>query len=98
MKFHFVFLGLILCVAGRARCAEVAPFVGDFESGDLSQWAGREAARDDSIQIVTEPTHGGNYAARFTVRAGERATAIVPKLSTTTATARAAKSGIAGVF
>ncbi len=74
MKSHFafVFLGLILCVAGRAQCEEVAPFVGDFESGDLSQWAGREAARDDSIQIVTAPTRAGNYAARFNVRAGER--------------------------
>lgn len=74
MNFHFafVFLGLVLCVAGRAEGAEVASFTGDFESGDLSQWAGKEAARDDSIQIVTDPVRSGRYAARFTVRAGER--------------------------
>lgn len=72
MKSPFVFLGLILCVAGRAQCDEVASFVGDFESGDLSQWAAREAARDDSIQIVAAPTRSGSYAARFTVCAGER--------------------------
>ncbi len=73
MQSHFalVFLALILCAA-RANCDEIAPFVGDFESGDLSQWASKEAARDDSIQIVTDPVRSGNYAAKFTVRAGER--------------------------
>ena len=71
-RFTFVLLALISGLTARARGAEFAPFVGDFESGDLSQWAGREAARDDSIQVVTDPTRAGNYAARFTVRAGER--------------------------
>lgn len=49
----------------------VKPFVGDFERGDLSGWLVREAARDDSIQIVTDPIRRGRYAARFTVRPGD---------------------------
>ncbi len=49
-----------------------ASFTGDFETGDISQWEGSEAARADSIQIVTDPVRRGRYAAKFTVRAGER--------------------------
>lgn len=49
----------------------VAAFNGDFERGDFSGW-GREAARADAIQIVTAPVRAGRYAAKFTVRAGER--------------------------
>ena len=49
----------------------VAAFTGDFERGDLSGWDVREAARDDSIQIVTDPVHRGRYAAKFTVREGD---------------------------
>jgi hypothetical protein len=50
----------------------VASFVGDFESGDLSAWSHREAARPDTIQIVTDTVRRGRYAAKFTVRPGER--------------------------
>jgi hypothetical protein len=31
-------------------------FVGDFETGDLSQWTGVEGVANDSIQVCT-PTH-----------------------------------------
>ena len=78
---NLLFLCLVLVVplaapfAASAQGAEkppIAAFTGDFESGDLSQWAGREAARADSIGVVADPVRAGRYAARFTVRAGER--------------------------
>lgn len=72
MKIHFSLVLLALIFDFPAQSAEITQFVGDFESGDLSQWAGREAARDDSVQVVASPTRAGNYAAKFTVRAGER--------------------------
>ncbi len=50
----------------------VASFAGDFEAGDLSAWDGREAARADSVQVVREPVRRGLWAARFTVRAGDK--------------------------
>lgn len=51
---------------------QVASFVGDFERGDFSNWDAREAARPDSVQIVTDVVRRGRYAAKFTVRPGER--------------------------
>lgn len=51
---------------------KVAAFVGDFERGDFSNWDAREAARADSVQIVTDVVRRGRYAAKFTVRPGER--------------------------
>lgn len=81
MKHFPQSLGLALALAasllGRPpRSAEaplaVASFVGDFESGDLSAWDGRESVREDSIQIVRDPVRQGQHAARFTVRAGDR--------------------------
>lgn len=64
---------LAFLVAAPVRSDQSAPttvFTGDFERGDLSGW-GREAARADSIQIVTAPVRMGRHAAQFTVRAGE---------------------------
>ena len=61
---------LALMCAAPAHSDEVAAFVGDFESGDLAGW-GREAARDDSVQVVADPVRAGRYAAKFTLRAGE---------------------------
>ena len=75
--FSLVFLAFSTAIyASAPRCDEIAPlvspFTGDFESGDLSQWAGKEAARADSVEVVASPTRSGRYAAKFTVRAGER--------------------------
>lgn len=74
--YPLLFLALAVAMVPSARGDETArptaSFTGDFESGDLSQWEGREAARADSIQVVTAPTRSGRYAAKFTVRAGER--------------------------
>lgn len=58
-------------VSSAAGQPATASFTGDFERGDLSDWS-REAARADSVQIVTQPVRGGRYAAKFTVRTGER--------------------------
>src|SRR5206468_1327920 len=45
---------------------------GDFETGDLSQWAevhtGKAWQSDSSINVVTSPVRQGNYAARITVK------------------------------
>ena len=49
----------------------VAVFTGDFERGDFSGWDVCEAARDDSIQIVSDPVRSGHWAAKFTVREGD---------------------------
>lgn len=59
-------------VESPARRPQIRPFVGDFETGDLSAWSHREGARPDSIQVVAHPVRRGRYAARFTVRPGER--------------------------
>src|SRR5947209_8767281 len=44
---------------------------GDFETGDLSQWAGVHTGSawlsDSSINVVASPVRQGNYAAQFTV-------------------------------
>lgn len=67
---------LFLCVLAFSTAigaaAQPTTFTGDFESGDLSQWAGKEAARADSVQVVTAPARSGRFAAKFTVREGER--------------------------
>lgn len=70
--FAFAVLSLLLSQPASSRAAETGAFTGDFESGDLSQWDGKEAARADSVAVVTGPVRSGRYAARFTVRPGER--------------------------
>lgn len=45
-------------------------FEDDFESRTFSLWK-REAVRNNSIQIVTEPVKSGNYAVKFTLVPGE---------------------------
>lgn len=46
-------------------------FKGDFETGDLSQWQAVQRAEDDRIEVVSSPTDGGKYAARFKVHPGD---------------------------
>lgn len=57
--------------ANETQWQPITSFVGDFERGDWSGWGVREAAREDSLQIVTDPVRGGRYAAQFTVRPGD---------------------------
>lgn len=44
----------------------------DFESGDLSQFRGAQAAREDQIVVVESPVAQGRRSGRFEVRQGDR--------------------------
>ena len=72
-RLAMIALCLLWCIrpifAQRQNLVEV----GDFETGDLSQWRGLEPCGDrlsssdceNSITIVTNPVRAGNYAAKF---------------------------------
>jgi hypothetical protein len=51
-------------------------FAGDWETGDASQWSGnhwnQNVPLSDQFAIVSDPVRQGNFAARFTVRPGDR--------------------------
>jgi hypothetical protein len=51
-------------------------FVGDWETGDHSQWTGLQyrtgGAAADQFVVLSTPLRQGSYAARFTVRPGDR--------------------------
>lgn len=48
-----------------------ALFVGDFETGDFSQWSTVQEVADDRAQVLGAPVRQGSYAARFEVRDGD---------------------------
>lgn len=45
-------------------------FCGDFETGGLQGWTW-DRARQDSIEVVTQPVRKGRYAVRFTLAPGD---------------------------
>jgi Polysaccharide lyase len=51
-------------------------FAGDWETGDRSQWSGnhwnRNVPLSDQFEIVADPVRQGRFAAKFTVRPGDR--------------------------
>lgn len=51
-------------------------FYGDWETGDSSQWSGNQwnhnVPLSEQFQIVTDPVRQGRYAAKFTVRPGDK--------------------------
>jgi Polysaccharide lyase len=51
-------------------------FAGDWETGDASQWSGnhwnRNVPLSDQFAVVPDPVRQGNFAARFTVRPGDK--------------------------
>ncbi len=60
---------------GRSTNPEGAiDLTGDWETGDASQWDDGWSGKDSAAQfaIVTSPKRQGNYAAKFTVRPGDR--------------------------
>ncbi len=75
MKVSSITIALLILLCAAAISADetrpVAPFVGDFERGDFTNWGVREAAHEDSVQIVTDPVRKGRCAAKFTVRPGD---------------------------
>jgi polysaccharide lyase-like protein len=64
-------LPLFVVPSATARHLVPDSWVGDFETGDLSQWTGVQRAAADRVQIVTDPVRDGRYAARFEVRPGD---------------------------
>jgi len=48
--------------------------IGDWETGDFSQWNGGLSAKDPAaqIKIVTDPVRASKYATRFIVRPGDK--------------------------
>jgi hypothetical protein len=51
-------------------------FAGDWETGDQSQWTGLQyrtgGVAEDQFVVLSSPLRQGSYAARFTVRPGDR--------------------------
>jgi len=58
------------------NAAETAAFTGDWETGDASQWRGnhwnRNVPLSEQFRIVSDTVRQGRYAARFTVRPGDK--------------------------
>ena len=50
-------------------------FLGDFETGNLSQWSSFQSQSPDRIQVLQSRVRRGRYAARFFVREGDMAAA-----------------------
>jgi hypothetical protein len=44
---------------------------GDFETGDYSQWSGKQIVSADRMMAVTSPVREGRYAMKVTVRQGD---------------------------
>ena len=62
-------------VAG-APAGDHRAFAGDWETADASQWSGnhwnRKDPLSDQFKIVTDPVRQGGFAAKFTVRPGDK--------------------------
>lgn len=61
--------GAIHAASGAAR--QPAPWSGDFETGNLSQWRGLQVKAPSRVTIQTEIVRQGHAAARFEVRSGD---------------------------
>src|SRR5438270_6555350 len=46
-------------------------WIGNFDTGDFSEWTGIQRVAPDRISLVTSPVRDGRYAARFEVRSGD---------------------------
>ena len=61
-----------VALAAPTRTGDAAEsWVGDFETGDLSQWTGVQRAQPDRVSVVTDPVRDGRYAVRFKVMPGD---------------------------
>jgi hypothetical protein len=72
-RSHFLATNVQPALPGDARV-----FSGDWETADASQWSGnhwnRTAPLSDQFEIVTDPVRQGGFAAKFTVRPGDKFT------------------------
>jgi hypothetical protein len=63
-------------VSASDNPSDTRVFAGDWETGDSSQWSGnhwnRNVPLSDQFAIVSDPVHQGGFAARFTVRPGDK--------------------------
>jgi hypothetical protein len=44
---------------------------GDFETGNIDQWSGKQMVSADRLQVVSSPTRQGSYALKVTVKQGD---------------------------
>ncbi|MFL5355331.1 heparin lyase I family protein [Archangium sp.] len=44
---------------------------GDFETGNIGQWSGKQMVSADRLQVVSSPTRQGSYALKVTVKQGD---------------------------
>lgn len=71
--------GALLVAVGAAGAAPKQPAAlggmelqrADFETGDFTQWDGKNVVADRSARIVRSPVRQGRYSARFEVRRGD---------------------------
>jgi hypothetical protein len=62
-------VSVLLVVPSLALAAPT--WVGNFETGDLSQWGAAQRVSEDRVRVVTEPTWEGRYALAATVMQGD---------------------------
>lgn len=62
---------LLLAFCGSGT-AQLSPWIGDFETGDLQQWDGVQEWAPGRVSIERTNVRSGRYAARFEVRPGDR--------------------------
>lgn len=60
---------VLLAVPSLALAAPT--WVGNFETGDLSQWGAAQRVSEDRVRVVTQPTWEGRYALAATVVQGD---------------------------
>ncbi len=69
MRIQVLALLAVLAMPGVAGAGVV--WRGDFESGTLSQYTGKQWVSPDRLQVVTSPVAQGRYALKATVRQGD---------------------------
>src|SRR5205814_9436961 len=52
-------------------CLAAIQWAGDFESGNLNQYTGKQEVSTDRLTVVADPVHQGKYALRVLVRQGD---------------------------
>lgn len=60
----------LACLAGAGQARAGIVWTGDYETGNLSQWAGAQAV-PGGASVTTAPVRSGAYAARFAVGPGD---------------------------
>ena len=60
-----LFVDMLRLYQGASTPPEEPVWVGDFETGDLSQWLSNQSC-PDGVTVVESPVRGGRYSARFT--------------------------------